>query len=237
MTGASLFFPEEGAINGAQATQALAERATRAGAQLLTGRSVVRVQSEGPDHQVHLTDGVVRCHAVVFAANAQLGAIDPYFEDKIQSVREHAQAGVGSAETLPTPGRTQQGYARWNFHGPEHWVLAGCRWATPHLEVMETDDTVTLPIVQTKLDEFRQRIFPHLSANAPSHRWSYLIAHTCDGLPIVGPIPGSPSLVCCAGFQGQQWGLAPRLARAVADGLLTSRAPGIPDFFTPARFV
>ena len=70
-----------------------------------------------------------------------------------------------------------------------------------------------------------------------SHRWAWIQDHSCDGLPLVGPLPGDPRLVACTGFNGNLTGLPVRAARAVVDGLLAGRSAGAPRLLSPTRMV
>ena len=66
--------------------------------------------------------------------------------------------------------------------------------------------------------------------------WARIVAHTCDGLPIVGPMPGDPTRVACAGFQGWSPALAIAAAQGAVRGLLDG-ASGLPSWLSPSRFV
>ena len=60
---------------------------------------------------------------------------------------------------------------------------------------------------------------------------------SCDGLPIIGPIPGRPRFIACTAFNGRQYGLGLRAGKAVSQGILTGRAEGVPSIFKTGRFV
>jgi glycine/D-amino acid oxidase-like deaminating enzyme len=68
-------------------------------------------------------------------------------------------------------------------------------------------------------------------------RWAGIMTFTCDGLPIVGPLPGRVQHISCLGFNGRPWSHAFRAAKAVRDGLMGGRSTGMPEILSPQRFV
>jgi glycine/D-amino acid oxidase-like deaminating enzyme len=95
--------------------------------------------------------------------------------------------------------------------------------------------TDTDPKVQGRIEAALRKHLP--AAGAVARRWAWLDTYTCDGLPIVGPLPGSTRRIACTGFCGNDAGLAPAAAAAVAEGLLGSGRPDIPRCLTATRFV
>ena len=103
------------------------------------------------------------------------------------------------------------------------------------MEAGEADDTVVSQAVHEKLVQLTTRHRP--DAQTPSHQWSTIMTHTCDGLPLLGPIPGRSRVISCAGFAGHQATLGVGAARAIADGLLDENHIEVPELFALARFV
>jgi glycine/D-amino acid oxidase-like deaminating enzyme len=89
------------------------------------------------------------------------------------------------------------------------------------------------PAVDEKLHTMLGRLWPGIVA---TRSWAGIAAFTCDGLPLVGPLPGHPRQVACVGYGGADWSFALRAGQAVADGLLTGETQGLPARFSPARF-
>lgn len=229
-----IYLETESALNPVQAIHRLAAAAQSNGALIVTHAPVLEVMSVPTGTVVRTSTHTITADAVVFAAGAWGQDVLPWLRDKIVSVREHVQGGTGLAVHAPPALRTQNGYIQW-IQQNDHWAISGARWASPHLEVGETDDTKTHAKIQNALTQFRDLHLDHRAT--PTHQWSYLWAKTCDGLPIVGPLPGRSPWVCCTGFMGNDWGIGIRSAHAVVQGLLKGQAPGIPEWMTPARFV
>jgi glycine oxidase len=211
--GPALFLPEDGRVQVEQAIAALEARAVAAGAEIRRSGQAAHVEAA----------------VTVVAAGAWSSDVHPWFDGLVHGIRE--QVRVGTVSTRETGVfRAGQGYVFGAVRGGE-LRLGGARWATPHLEVGEREPVV-VDVVQQKLDAFAKRAWP---ASEVASRHAYISAGTCDGLPLIGPIPGSPDIVACAGFGGNDWGLALRAARAVADGLLTGTSDGVPKLFRSSR--
>ena len=178
--------------------------------------------------------GTIRADAVVFAAGAWTGELLDGFSDKVTPVREHVHLGVHEGVKTPQVIRAQNGYIQWRSSA-SGWAISGARWATPHLEMGEQDTSQTPEPISTALNQFRAHLTEHCPDPQAVQR--YLWAKTCDGLPIIGPVPGRSTWVCCTGFMGNDWGFGIRAGKAVADGLLSGTAPGIPDWLTATRFL
>ncbi|MBD2872559.1 glycine oxidase ThiO [Paenibacillus arenilitoris] len=83
------------------------------------------------------------------------------------------------------------------------------------------------------------RMFPHLAGKETLHRWAGLRPATRDGLPLLGEIAGTPSVIMAAGHYRNGILLSPATAFIVADLLEGKRvepalAAFAPDRFTPA---
>lgn len=102
---------------------------------------------------------------------------------------------------------------------------AGARWATPHMEVGETvpepDARVT-----AMLEKLTRQGFPEAGAMVGVH--AAIVGESCDGLPIVGPIPGRPRAIVCTGFGVAGLAYALPCARAVVAGILGRATSGAP---------
>lgn len=212
---------------------ALLRSAQQHGAAIHGERTVNRVEQRGPDLALRLGSQTVRAHVVIMAAGAGLRELDPWFDDKIIPVREHALRLAPVAHRL-RGGRAQLGYIGWRQDEDGSTVVSGCRWATPHMEVYESDASQVSTKVLDKVLDFAERHLPGAGTTV-TDRWARIDAHTCDGLPIVGPLPGDPTRLVCAGFQGNAPALALAAAHGLVRGLLDGRSD-LPDGLTPGRF-
>ena len=218
----------EGGVLPAEGSGDLAASVARAGGHVLRGLRANAV-ADGPEGVVVHTDrGTVEGEVVVYAAGAGALGLEPYFDDKVVTVREQALEVRGRVRG----GRAGHGYTWWSPRPDGTTVVGGCRWATPHLE---TSETVPVPVeaVQQRIEAF----VPRLGLQPEVvRRWAWIEAHTCDGLPIVGPLPGTARHLACVGFVGNDWGLAPAAAAALVEGLVGSGPSRVEPLFAPTRF-
>ena len=232
--GPGLWVPSAGLLARDAATR-LATKAQTAGARFVLSTPVTGLHSDGAMTTVHTSSGSTDADVVILATGAQLAQVDPWFEDKCYPVRTQLLATEPLESALPFPIRTQLGHAQL-VPGPEQCLISsGCRWATPHLEAGEADDTIVSVQVHDKLTQLTLRHRP--DASAPTHQWAGIMAFTCDGLPLLGPIPGRSRIISCTGFAGHQATLGLGAARAIADGLLGQSHIHVPDPFALSRFV
>jgi glycine/D-amino acid oxidase-like deaminating enzyme len=234
--GTGRFLPEEMSIDPVAAAQQLCRRAIAAGARVHTLSPFESVE-EGSDLRLKIAGRKVRAEAMIFAANAHLQTLDPAFEDTLHPVRFQGLA----TEPVPPAGglacRGQHGYLAWR-QAPDGALLAGgCRWAVPHMEIGETDDRVVVDLIERKIRDFIERHLPTFAYEAVVQRWSGIMGFSCDGLPLIGPLPGQSRKLVCAGFNGLEPSLAFGAAQAVTRGLLEGGDPGLPDFLRPGRFL
>ncbi len=234
--GPGLHLPHEALIDPAQAMADLAAAARAAGAALHVGCRVDGVDAGDDGVAVFIGDRVVRAEVVVIAAEAGASDVHAFFEDKITPVREQALATAPVDIPLTMGLRAQYGWLTLRRDAAGRLLARGARWATPSMGVGERRATPDAR-VQEKIEALLRARFPQAGDTPIAHRWAWIEAHSCDGLPLLGPLPGSARFLACCGFGGNAPGLAVRGARAVADGLLTGRAPGVPDWLTPQRFV
>lgn len=152
---------------------------------------------------------------------------DPWLADKLTPVRWSATDFAGPA--LPRPHISRQ------FHLFCCGALRcfGARFASPHLEVGETRATPQ-PSVLALLERLARQSFPTLGL--PRRSVAGIVAESCDGLPILGPIPGRPRELVCAGLGVSGLAFAAAAARAIADWVLEGRAE-VPDTLSSWRFI
>ena len=229
--GLGRFMPDEAWLDPVQALRQLAEAAVAAGAQISTRQRVQRVD-EDQGLTVRLPEHEVETEVVVWAAGAACRELHSDFKDTVWPVRIQSIATAPGVCVTGPPGHGQHGHLSWSATMTGSRVLTGCRWATPHLEVGETDEAALNPAVDQKLRTMLDRLWP---GSVATRAWAGVAAFTCDGLPLVGPLPGHPRQVACVGYGGADWSFALRAGQAVAQGLLEGETD-VPDRFSLSRF-
>ncbi len=232
--GPALWLPGDGAVQPGRAAAEVARRATQAGARFYAGQARFADASATDGVALAVNGAVVSAEIAVIAAGAGAQQLDRRLADALSTVREQ---GLRVAGDGPVPsvrlGRAGHGYTSWRWLDDGSLAVTGARWATPHLEVGETDDTVIEPRIQAKLQAFAEQRFARTTV---LQRWAWTFAHSKDGLPIVGPMPGDARRLVIAGLGANGASFAPAAARAVADGIMGGES-ALPGFLAASRMV
>ncbi|MDP2309713.1 MAG: FAD-binding oxidoreductase [Pseudomonadota bacterium] len=158
-------------------------------------------------------------------------ALDPFLADKITPVRWQSVRFDGPA--LAVPMVSQHATVFWTGGRGGGLVAAGARWATPHMEIGEAVPEPE-PRVTAMLERLTRQGFP--DAGAVTGVQAGIVGESCDGLPIVGPVPGRPRAIVCTGFGIAGLAYALPCARAVVDGILGRPTTGVPAPLRVTRF-
>lgn len=230
---AALRTPLDVALDPGALARAALSRATGAGATILGDLPALAITDTPAGLRVRTHAGTVTAHAVLYATGPGLGALEPGLEDRIVPVREHALTLGPAAAPAVAPGRAMLGYLSFQpLQGG--LVVSGCRWASPHLDVFVREPEPLDPKILSALHKAAET---HLGgARDRLGATAHILTHTCDGLPIVGPLPGDPTRLVCVGTQGFGPALAPALASGVVAGLLDGES-GLPTWLSPGRFL
>ena len=230
--GRGRYLAGDGLADPEAAFEILWDRLGRAGVIRCTGQTVEEVDTSGGRGTVRIGDQRVKSELIVLTGGFELARLDPWFSDKLTPVRTQLLATAPRAlGPLPLGFSAQLGYLFGRGSSDGRLVLGGCRWATPHLETWETDDSVIVDLVDARLRAASQRHFPGAAEAASAAALLHL------ALPSGGPLPGRARLATCVAFNGRPWSLALRCARALADGLLTGRPEGLPAMMRSDRFL
>lgn len=231
--GPGLLTPDEGMVEPARLVGVLREAAKAAGVGLSTHTPADAVGPRGEVLEVRAGTTTFGADAVVLAAEDGLRKLHPIFADTLTPVREQAVL-LDAPVRLKCPLRAGFG---WTVARPsvEGTVVSGARFASPTLEEGERDDTTVSAAVQARLDGFGERFLP--GTGPARRRWSWITAHGCDGLPLVGPLPTDPRIVVLAGFAGHESTLGLAAGRAAARGLLDGTTQGVPRCLSTFRFL
>ena len=182
--------------------------------------------------RLHTSRGILCCEFVVIATNVDSPTLDPFFSDKITPVR--LQTIALSNDVQCHPAHCQFGYIQWRDTGTAR-LISGCRWGSPHLEIGERDDAVVSATIGQHLRRFAKQRFNLTSR--PLQEWTGIMGFSCDGLPLIGPLPGAFDIIACCGFSGNQSSLGFRAAQSVARLILEGKDPALPEMFQPRRFL
>jgi len=187
-----------------------------------------RVEAIEEGDQLLLRGPDIRCELVVLCGGWSLPSLDDWFREKVYPVR--GQLAVLDA-AAPTGGSGQYGHLYW-APVQEGLLVGGARWATPHMEVGETNP-VPQPKVSERVLAWARQHWPQ--AEVRSER-AGIMSFTCDNLPIVGPLPGRSRVVACTGFGENGLALGPACAEFVVQGVLRGRTD-LPALVSSSRFV
>lgn len=210
----------------------LAAEAVGSGAAVEHGCRVERLdQADGV--VLHTRTGTIVCELAVLACGHAARTLAPWLGDKLWPVRCQSRA----VETVwPWGGLgvvAQEGHLWWRGSGGR--VLhGGARWATPHLEVGETEPTPAAAVA-SRLETVLEQVFPPLVGRA--HRESARIeSFSCDQLPLIGAPPGGGRVLVLVGFGEHELAWGPAAGAELAAGILGG-ATDVPALLRAGRFV
>lgn len=217
----------DGLVDPVELVEAMAIQARAAGARLVTS---TRVHAVHPGAKARVGAQELGCEMVVYTAGHATRELDSWFDDKLFPVRLQR---IGLAAELPVPGLSaQHGYLTWR-RVPGGVLAGGARWATPHMEVGETDAVCSPAVQERLLDMTRKTLGP---VGEIVHADARIECFTCDNLPLVGALPGSPRKLVCTGFGEHALSLALGCAEGLAEGVLRGES-ALPELLSPSRLV
>lgn len=240
---AGRFVPDDGVVDVVEVLSLLAAQARQAGATLHPGHPVTALEEEADGWHTRGDGFDLRADAAILAAGHGLRDLVPWFSTTVLPVRHQwiATASLRGEARLPMPVLAHHGLSHWlsvgDRVGGDRVVAGGARFGAAAMEHGQADDTVINDQIDHILRHNLARSFPDLALVPITHAWSAIATHSCDGLPLIGPLPGRVHLVACTAFHALDHGLALRAGQAVAEGLLTGRAQGVPRLFKPGRLV
>ena len=197
-----------------------------------------------PDGFRVLDGGVIRldevCAEAAEPAEGELTLIctafsgEPWLGDKVMPVRWQSIAVEDRGAVVSRAGGVFSVGGR----------LCGARWATPHMEVGETvaEPAPAVTAMLQRLAEQDGIAIPGArvrgrSAGRSSDARAGIVAESCDGLPIVGPLPGRPRLGVLTGLGVAGRTYLPLAAEWLCDSVLgVSGGVRLPACLGTARF-
>ena len=230
--------PGWGLVSPGDALATMYASATSAGARVYTDARALSFHDELADVCVVTTRGAVKADVVILAGDWRMRDLDPWCADKVVPVRRHFARYAPPPDGAPSPVAlsAQHGWLRARIDPDGSLIVSGARWASPHFEMGETEMSVQ-PGILDALDRLVAQRFPRWHAAGRTHAWVGIAAHTCDQLPIVGPLPGRSSIIACFGWNGRPWAMATRAADAVVAGLSEPDVRPVTPWLRARRFV
>lgn len=236
---AAVQIPEDGLVDVTGLVAALSARFHRAGGQTVSEVGELDELDGAP--LVRWGSGTLSCELAVVAGGAMSRTAHRFFESTVYPVRLQGQrvtAPPGLSAAAPVIARHR--FEAWCKEPDGRLAFVGCRWGEqPEMEAGVSDDAVCSERVSLRQDEFLHK---HLGVprDTSRERWTGIVAYTCDGLPLVGPLPGAPKVLALTGWSG--WGLA-LMARAVDEvtaAMMGEPSPGgagTPGWLTARRLI
>ena len=235
--GVGLCLPEAGTVHPGTAFQRLEQAAQQAGARVHYQQAITHIEDCDDGIAVHTHDSRIQTELVLHCAGWELVHRLPWAQEKLFPVRlQHLCQPVNPRHMAP-PMILQYGHSWVRHLGPDTLLSGGCRWATPHLEVGETDIIHLSEAVEKRIIARSQALFGVPEHAVIHQHWAQITTHTCDGLPFVGPIPGSARQLVCTGWNGRPWAMAIALGELVAAGILDRTTDAIPDCLASYRMI
>ncbi|MCK6524017.1 FAD-binding oxidoreductase [Myxococcota bacterium] len=229
----ALFLPGDGEVHPARLVRGLLDAAERAGALIFEGCPATALDAaQAGDVRVSTPEGEITAEAAVVALNARVGDLLPFFRDKVDPVRGQMLATAPLPQIFECPIYANHGYDYWRQDPAGRIVLGGWRNLDPQAEVGH-DETLHDQI-QARMTQFVESWVPGEQVQV-THRWSGIMGFSRDGLPMVGPAPGTPGAVVGAGFTGHGFGFGFLAGAALTRLILDGQHPFCDDL-SPHRF-
>ena len=204
----------------------------QSGAELIANNELYRLEQKDDVVRVHTRKYIFDARYVMLCTNAYSPMIDPYFSGKVAPMR--AQCLVTEPlDHVPIPycGYSDYGYMYYRTTFDGRFLLGGGRKQHQAEENNTSEDRLNAK-VHAFLDRYLAKYFPDVKAPV-AQRWSGIMGFSCDGLPLVGTLPGKPRVGFAVGFTGHGLALAAAAAERAVDKLLNGVSAGAVDV---ARF-
>lgn len=216
-----VLLPRDGQVHPARLVLGAAAAAVGAGARLFEHSPVTALDAASPgDVCVTTAGGSVRADLAVVCVNARAGSLLPWYADKVDPVRGQMLATAPAPRVFDWPIYADHGFDYWRQTDDGRVVLGGWRNLDPGAE-LGLEDRLHDGI-QARMTAFLQRFAP-LRGVPITHRWSGTMGFSRDGLPLVGPAPGTPGALAAVGFTGHGFGFAFLAGQALASLALEGR--------------
>ena len=181
----------------------------------------------------------ITAELVVAAPGVAAPTLHPFFRSCVYPVRVQGLELSAGGDAVPTPILARHRFESAVATRSGGLVFSGCRWADqPEMGAGETDDGTLSARVSAAQDAW---LAQNLGVEAhAARRWAGIVTCTCDGLPLIGPLPGAPRVIAAVGWSGWGLALAPRAVDVICAGILGESPPDgepLPDLLTARRLV
>ena len=200
----------------------------QSGAEVIANNEVFAIDHADEHVIVHTRQYRFLARYVMLCTNAWSPQIDPWFAGKVVPTR--AQCLVTEPlDFTPVPycGYSDYGYMYYRSTFDGRFLLGGGRQHFKRDENDTTEDRLN-PRVQAWLDGYMRKHFPDVDAPV-AHRWSGIMGFSCDGLPLVGTLPGKPRVGFAVGFTGHGLAMGAGSAERAVDKLINGVHAGAVD--------
>lgn len=227
-----IHLPEDGELHPALFVQNIAKLAEAKGLIIFENSPILRLESD-ETVTVHSEQGSIEAEVAILCTNAHLGEVLPSYKDFISPVRGQMLTTNPMSQLFNQPIYADHGFDYWRQTPEGRIVLGGWRNLDPEAEVGY--DEILNDGIQEQMTRFLKR-FRGLENVEITHRWSGIMGFSQDGLPLVGPLPGSQNILLGAGFTGHGFGFA-WLAGQSLSQLLSEGTSSFADLVSPSRFI
>lgn len=225
--------PYDGHNDALTATGSVVAAAVDAGAEVVTRRTVLKLEARAEGVRVHTDDGVIDCRMAVVAAGLwtkilcePLGVKVPLrVRNNQMMVTAPAPPLLGILITHASGRLTLKQVAAGSILIGGGWPGDGDVAANtkhPNLASMVGNAAIALTIV------------PDLARLSVIRAWAGFDGRTGDELPLVGPVPGAPGVWMCTSCYGT-YTLGPALADGLARWISSGERPETLDGFAPGE--
>jgi sarcosine oxidase, subunit beta len=236
----ALWGPRDGRIDGPAYCRLLADLAEAGGARVRTGQRLVAASPTPTGWRLDTSNGTLETDMVVNAAGPWAAQVGEILQAPVPVTALRNQIGIWRLDrpldrVLPMvmdyiPHSGSRGFYVASYDDTDH-VLAGL-----HSEELVGDAADPDTYAQAADDDYLadtraalQRRMPDLPLGAAERAWAGLYPVSPDGLPIVGPAPGQPSLIHAVGGGGSGIQLSPIMGALAADWIAHGEPRSLPD--------
>ena len=234
------FMPRDGVVDVAGMASLLAQQLQNTAISITDTAQVLPGCEDDGAKRVELGSGrVLITEMVVIAAGWNSASVDSSLRDMVYPVRLQGLRTEPLGDRLvPQPVLARDRFESWFQEASGELIFAGCRWAEqPEMGAGISDAEDRSEAVLDRQREFIGRHLPWAADVEVREYWSGIAAWSCDGLPLVGTLPGNPRVSVLAGWGGAGLSLVAAAAAAVSDSILGQGLESSPSFLQPRRML